>query len=116
LEASTRIGAHAVERHPAPPGGWRHVTPGELDGALEAELTALARRAFDALECRDFARADFRLDGRGRPHFLEMNPLPTFAPDGSFGIIAELLGRPLDDLLAEILSAALARLGLVPAA
>jgi D-alanine-D-alanine ligase len=116
LEASTRIGAHAVERHPAPPGGWRHVTPGELDGALEAELTALARRAFDALECRDFARADFRLDRRGRPYFLEMNPLPTFAPDGSFGIIAELLGRPLDDLLAEILGAALARLGLVPAA
>jgi D-alanine-D-alanine ligase len=116
LEASTRIGAHAVERHPAPPGGWRHVTPGELDGALETELTALARRAFDALECRDFARADFRLDRRGRPHFLEMNPLPTFAPDGSFGIIAELLGRPLDDLLAEILGAALARLGLVPAA
>jgi D-alanine-D-alanine ligase len=112
LEASTRIGAHAIERHPAPPGGWRHVTPGALDGTLEAELTALARRAFDALECRDFARADFRLDRGGRPHFLEMNPLPTFAPDGSFGIIAELLGRPLDDLLAEILGEALVRLGL----
>ena len=73
---------------------------------------ALACRAFDALECRDFARADFRLDGAGRPCFLEMNPLPTFAPDGSFGIIAELLGRPLDDLLAEVLGEALARVGL----
>jgi D-alanine-D-alanine ligase len=114
LEASTRIGAHALLRHPPPPGGWRHVTPGELDGTLEAELTSLACRAFDALECRDFARADFRLDAGGRPFFLEMNPLPTFAPDGSFGIIAELLGRPLDDLLAEILGEALARLGLAP--
>ena len=94
LEASTRIGAHALLRHPPPPGGWRHVTPGALDAALEAELVALGRRAFEALECRDFARADFRLDGDGRPYFLEMNPLPTFAPDGSFGIIAELLGRP----------------------
>jgi D-alanine-D-alanine ligase len=116
LEASTGIGAHAVERHPPPPGGWRHVTPGALDAALEAELVALARRAFEALECRDFARADFRLDRDGRPHFLEMNPLPTFAPDGSFGIIAELLGRPLDDLLAEILGDALTRLGLTPPA
>ena len=116
LEASTRIGAHALLRHPPPPGGWRHVTPGELDGALEAELTSLAHRAFDALECRDFARADFRLDGSGYPHFLEMNPLPTFAPDGSFGIIAELLGRPLDDLLAEILGEALVRLGLAASA
>ena len=116
LEASTGIGAHAVERHPPPPGGWRHVTPGALDAALEAELVALARRAFEALECRDFARADFRLDRDGRPHFLEMNPLPTFAPDGSFGIIAELLGRPLDDLLADILGDALTRLGLTPPA
>jgi D-alanine-D-alanine ligase len=45
-----------------------------------------------------------------------MNPLPTFAPDGSFGIIAELLGRPLDQLLAEILGEALTRLGLAPPA
>jgi D-alanine-D-alanine ligase len=115
LEASTGIGAHAIERHPAPPGGWRHVTPGALDQMLEEDLVALARRAFEALECRDFARADFRLDRAGRPHFLEMNPLPTFAPDGSFGIIAELLGRPLDALLAEVLGEALARLGLAPA-
>ena len=35
-----------------------------------------------------------------------MNPLPTFAPDGSFGILAELLGRPLAELLAEVLAAA----------
>src|SRR5262249_5956869 len=116
IEVSTRIGAHAVERHPPPPGGWRHVTPGALDASLEAELVTLGRRAFEALECRDFARADFRLDRAGRPYFLEMNPLPTFAPDGSFGIIAELLGRPLDDLLAEVLGEALARLGLAPRA
>ncbi len=116
LEVSTGIGAHALERHPPPPGGWRHVTPGVLDTALEAELVALARRAFEALECRDFARADFRLDRGGRPHFLEMNPLPTFAPDGSFGILAEVLGRPLDELLAEILGEALTRLGLAPPA
>jgi D-alanine-D-alanine ligase len=112
LEASTGIGAHAIERHPPPPGGWSHVTPGVLDPALEADLIALGRRAFVALECRDFARADFRLDRAGQPHFLEINPLPTFAPDGSFGIIAELLGRPLEDLLAEVLGEALARLGL----
>ncbi len=116
LEVTTGIGAHALERHPPPPGGWRHVTPGALDPALETELVALGRRAFEALECRDYARADFRLDGAGRPHFLEINPLPTFAPDGSFGIIAEILGRDLDDLLAEILGEALARLDRAPRA
>jgi D-alanine-D-alanine ligase len=112
IEPSTGIGLHALERHPAPAGGWSGEVPGVLDAALEAELAALARRAFAALECRDFARADFRLDADGRPHFLEMNPLPTFAPDGSFGILAELAGRPFEELLADVLAAGLSRLGI----
>jgi D-alanine-D-alanine ligase len=110
LEAETRIGLHALERH-APRGGWRHVLPGALDAPLEAELVRLARLAWDALGCRDFARADFRLDAAGRPVFLEINPLPTFAPDGSFGVLAELEGRPLEALLAEVLQGGLLRLG-----
>ena len=112
LEVTTGIGLHALERHRAPVGGWRHGLPGNFDDELEAGLARLARIAYEALECRDFARADFRLDRAGRPWFLEMNPLPTFAPDGSFGILAELEGVPLEDLLARILADALRRLGL----
>jgi D-alanine-D-alanine ligase len=112
LEATTGIGLHALAPHAEPTGGWSHCLPGELDAALEAELARLALLAYQALECRDFARADFRLDARGRAQFLEMNPLPTFAPDGSFGILAELEGRPLEALLAEVLGEGLCRLGL----
>jgi D-alanine-D-alanine ligase len=112
LEATTRIGLHALEKHPAPAGGWRHCLPGSLDPGLERELGALALRAFAALDCRDFARADFRLDQTGRPVFLEINPLPTFAPDGSFGILAELEGRPAEALVADVLAGGLRRLGL----
>jgi D-alanine-D-alanine ligase len=116
LEAATRIGLHAVEPKPgeAPAGAapaFAHCVPGALAPALEAELVEQATRAFHALECRDFARADFKCDDDGRPCFLEINPLPTFAPEGSFGIHAELLGRPLDDLLAEVLGEGLRRLG-----
>lgn len=112
LEAESRIGVHALERH-APPGGggWAHVLPGALDAQLEGELAALAKAAYRALGCRDFARMDLRLDAEGRPRFLEANPLPTFAREGSFGILAELLSRPLEDLLAEVLGEALARIG-----
>jgi len=112
LEATTGIGLHALERHAPPPGGWRFAVPGGLDTGLEARLVDLALRAFAALECRDFARVDLRLDAAGEPVFLEINPLPTFAPDGSFGVAAELEGRPLADLLAEVLEAGLRRLGL----
>jgi len=110
LEEGTRIGLHAVERDG--PATLRHVVPGTLDAALEAELVRIATRAYDALGCLDFARADLKCDGEGRPCFLEINPLPTFAPDGSFGITAELLGRPLGDLLAEVLALGLRRLGI----
>jgi D-alanine-D-alanine ligase len=109
LDAETRIGLHAVETPDAPRA---HVEPGALDPPLESALVGLAVRAFDALECRDFARADFKCDAVGRPHFLEINPLPTFAPDGSFGILAELLGVPYPALLADVLAHGLRRLGL----
>jgi len=112
LESQTGIGVHALAGHAPPPGGWRTRTPGRLDPELETELAALSVCAYEALQCLDFARADFRLDAAGRPHFLEINPLPSFAPDGSFGVLSELEGRPLEALLAEVLAAGLARMGL----
>jgi D-alanine-D-alanine ligase len=111
LEARTGIGIHALERFAAP-GSLEHRLPGALAPGLEQRLAALALRAFAALECRDFARVDFRLCAAGEPFFLEINPLPTFAPDGSFGILAELAGLPLETLLADVLGEALQRLGL----
>jgi D-alanine-D-alanine ligase len=116
LELESRIGLHALERRgapePAPPGGYRHCVPGELTPALERALQGLALRAFAALECRDWARADFRLTADGTPVFLELNPLPTFARDGSFAILAELEGRALEELLADLVGEGLRRLGL----
>ena len=110
LERESGIGLHAVAAGGDAPD---HHTPGGLDAALEAELARLAIAAYRALSCRDFARADFKLDAAGEPRFLEINPLPTFAPDGSFGILAELAGQPLEALLAEVLRGGLERLRLV---
>jgi len=112
LDPSTRIGLHALEPHLSPGDEVEPCLPGTLDPVLDAELADLAIRVHRALECHDFSRSDFRLDDAGVPHFLEINPLPTFAPDGSFGILAELAGRDVGDLLAEVLAGGLARLGL----
>jgi D-alanine-D-alanine ligase len=112
LESETGIGVHALARHPEPEGGWRAVAPGVLTAELERRLAERSLRAFAALDCRDFTRVDFKLDANGEPCFLEINPLPTFAPGGSFGILAELLEKPLDALLADVFGQALSRLGL----
>lgn len=112
LERRTGIGLHALEGPGAGPGTLEHVTPGSIDRALEDRLADLAIRAFQALECRDFARVDFRLDEAAEPVFLEINPLPTFATDGTFAILAELEGTSLDVMLGRCVTAGLERLGL----
>ncbi|MBY0400727.1 ATP-grasp domain-containing protein [Myxococcota bacterium] len=112
LDRESGIGIHALEGpgRTAPLAPLVPVTPGQLEPALEARLAALARRAFDALECRDFARIDFRLDAAGEPVFLEINPLPTFATDGTFAILAELEGSTLDAMLGRCIQAGLDRI------
>lgn len=115
LEDETSIGLHALERvggPPVPAAGYHPRLPGALDHGLEDRLQAIALLAYETLECRDFARADFKLDQNGSPRFLELNPLPTFAPEGSFGILAELAGRRYADWLGELLAEWLSRLGL----
>jgi D-alanine-D-alanine ligase len=116
LEAESRIGLHALEVG-ASGAELAHCIPGELTPELERTLQERALQVYRALECCDFARSDFRLDTAGEPVFLEINPLPTFAPDGTFAILAELAGRPYAELLAEVLRDGLRRLGLAtPAA
>lgn len=112
LDAETGIGIHAIEGELSAPRVAGAVTPGTLSPEFETRLAELALRAYAALECLDFARADFKLDAEGNALFLEMNPLPTFVPDGSFGILAELAGRPTHELIAEVLGEGLVRLGL----
>jgi D-alanine-D-alanine ligase len=114
VETSTGIGLHALEHRGAPTADeeWDYALGGTLTDDLEAALQRHALRAFDTLDCRDFARADFRVDADGQPWFLEINPLPTFAPDDTFAILAELQGRDYIPYLAEVFDQGLQRLGL----
>jgi len=113
VEPTTGIGVHALEHRGAPSADteWDYELGGTLEPDLERRLQRLAVRAFEALDCRDFARADFRVDDAGTPWFLEINPLPTFAPDDTFAIVAELMGRDYVPYLAEVFEDGLQRLG-----
>jgi len=75
----------------------------------------MAVTVFETLSCRDMARVDLRVDEQGTLYFLEINPLPSFDPEGSFGLIAECLGTTYAHLIGQILHAASVRLGsLIP--
>ncbi len=110
VETTTRIGLHVLERPTMPDQEWEYTLGGSLDDILERRLQRHAVTIYEKLECKDFARIDFRVDAEGEPWFLEINPLPTFAPDGTFAIIAELMGQPYETFLADLLQRGLDRL------
>jgi D-alanine-D-alanine ligase len=74
----------------------------------EAEQIALA--AWKALGCRDAGRVDLRSDERGRPHFLEVNPLAGLHPFHSdLPMICSAVGMPYVQLIARIVDSAAER-------
>ncbi len=109
IEPTSGIGLHVLDRKGLPEIERKWALPGDLTAELETKLQRDALAIFHKLECRDFARLDFRVDRNGAPWFLEINPLPTFAPDGTFAIMAELMGQSYPDFLAEVLEEALRR-------
>lgn len=89
-----------------------YLCPAPTTPIADQELRRLAVRAFQALECRDVARIDVRLDRSGRAFFLECNPLPNLGRIDVFPKIAKALGQSYDALILRILHAACQRYGL----
>jgi D-alanine-D-alanine ligase len=80
------------------------------DEAKAAAPVALA--AWRALGCRDGGRVDLRQDARGRPLFLEVNPLAGLHPTHSdLPIMCTLAGIPYDALIGRIVESARRRCG-----
>ncbi len=109
VERESGIGLHVLDRKGLPQMDHTYDLPGTLTSELESRLQAAALAIFHKLECRDFARIDFRVDAVGQEWFLEINPLPTFAPDGTFAIMAELMGLTYSEFLASVLKEAFER-------
>lgn len=105
LDSRTRLSCHVAGQAK----DW--FCPVEMTPALEQKARTAAVKIFEVLGCRDMARVDFRVDESGEVYFLEINPLPSFAPDGSFGLLAEYLSVSYKQLVGRILDAAIERIG-----
>jgi len=82
-----------------------------LHSEMEETINQFSQILCDELEIKDFARLDFKCDENGIPNFLEINPLPTFAIDNTFAVLAELESKTYIKFLAEILESSLKRIG-----
>lgn len=85
--------------------------PADLPEETEAFLINSCRRLFERLECRDYARFDWRLDSNGTPRLLEVNPNPGWCWDGHLAKMAKLAGHDYHDMLRLVIEAAIKRYG-----
>ena len=85
--------------------------PAKLSEAEQKAIEKIARATFWALDCRDVARVDLRMDAEGRLYVLEVNPLPGLTPGYSdLVLISQAVGMEYDQLIAEIMVGGLRRL------
>ena len=92
--------------------GADYVCPAPIPKPLANDMQALAIRTYQAVDCRDFGRVDFRVDRHGKPYVLEINPLPSLSTEDVFNFIAKTRGITHHQIINRILAASLARYGL----
>ncbi|MBN2182852.1 MAG: methyltransferase domain-containing protein [Sedimentisphaerales bacterium] len=90
--------------------------PANLPEATEKYVIECCLKLFERLECRDYCRFDWRLDAKGNPKLLEVNPNPGWCWDGHLAKMSKLAGMTYSDMLGAIIHAAELRLGIQPAA
>jgi D-alanine-D-alanine ligase len=83
--------------------------PAKLDPELRSSIEKTALRAFNAMECRDYARVDIRLNKKNIPFVIEVNPNPDISMDSGFARAAAAADISYSNLLFTIAGFALAR-------
>jgi len=76
---------------------------------LMARLTTVAETAFAAMELRDYARLDVRLDAAGTPYVIDVNPNCDLSDGAGFARAARAAGLGYDAVIGRIVELALQR-------
>lgn len=86
--------------------------PANLPEDVERFLGASCLKLFERMECRDYARFDWRLDENGTPRLLEVNPNPGWCWDGHLAKMAKLHDMSYSNMLKNILEACKSRISM----
>ncbi|MCX7702481.1 MAG: methyltransferase domain-containing protein [Planctomycetota bacterium] len=93
---------------------WNIVSkPAELPESTKRFIEECSLKLFERLGARDYCRFDWRLDGEGVPHLLEVNPNPGWCWDGHLAKMAKAAGMEYHEMLEAILKAAEQRFALL---
>ncbi|HPE72897.1 MAG TPA: D-alanine--D-alanine ligase [Candidatus Competibacter sp.] len=87
----------------------RYLCPCGLLESREAELQALVRQAFAAVDGAGWGRVDLMVDAEGQPWLLEVNTVPGMTDHSLVPMAARVAGFDFEDLVWRILETSLAR-------
>ncbi len=85
------------------------VCPANISTELAEAMQKLSIEAFKALNLRDFARVDIRLDENGNIYLLEINSMASLGESGSYPTAAKVAGYDFDKLVNKMLDVASVR-------
>jgi D-alanine-D-alanine ligase len=94
----------------------RYFCPSGLSGPAEAHLASLALAAFDAVGASGWGRADFMMDGAGRPLLLEINTIPGMTSHSLVPMAARAVGIDFEELAWRVLETSFTRQAAPPPA
>ena len=97
-------GIHSFEDKISKPR--KKICPANLSKELSDEIVQFSIRAFNALELRDFARVDIRVDENQNIHLLELNSMASLGPTGSYVRAAQVAGYDFRTLVNKMLDVA----------
>ena len=85
------------------------ICPADLTDEKSKEMIHLSIEAFKALQLRDFARVDFRMDEKGDVFILEINSMASLGETSSYPYAASKAGYDFKSLVNKILDVAALR-------
>jgi len=86
--------------------------PVDFPAETEKRIRDWSRELFSRLGCRDYARMEWRMDRRGNPKLIDVNPNPDWSAQGILVEMAGYAGISYPELLRTILLTAEKRLQL----
>jgi D-alanine-D-alanine ligase len=87
----------------------RYFCPSGLAVGAEEQLARLALASLDACGAEGWGRADFMMDGAGKPLLLEINTVPGMTDHSLVPMAARTAGIDFDELVWRVLETSLAR-------
>jgi len=83
--------------------------PAPVDDSQRQALQSIAVQAFKLMNCRDYARVDFRMSGEGKIYILEVNPNPDISLNAGYARALRAAGIEYADFWRKIILKTLRR-------